>query len=180
MICPKCNANLTINSDFCPRCGHLFENEKVKKIISESVTDYIDIYFPQKKIGLHLDRICIPYIFFPISYPILKGMYYDGLNAFLILMLCRYGVPLIQDLSGAFGFYACFFIIIGGIVFYFYNIFTFNNKRIEDAYFRINKIKRENSEASTEDFIKLCEKDSKNHIFLFIISFIVTIVLLLI
>ena len=180
MICPKCNANLTYKSDFCPRCGHLFENAKVKKIIEESVTDYIEIYFPQNKIGPHIERLCIPYIFFPVSYPLLIGMPFEALNSFLILMLIRYGVPLIIKLSSIFGFMACLFIIVSGIVYYIYNIMNFNSKRVEDAYFRINKIKRENENASNEEYTSLLKKDAKSHIFLFVASLIITIVLIII
>ena len=180
MICPKCNANLTYKSDFCPRCGYLFENSKVKKIIEESVTDYIEIYFPQNKIGPHIERLCIPYIFFPISYPLLVGMYYEGLNSFLILLALKYGIPLIIELSSIFGFMACLFIIVSAIAFYIYNIMNFNSKRVEDAYFRINKIKRENEKASNDEFTKLLKKDAKGHIFLFVVSLIITIVLIII
>lgn len=179
MKCTKCGANYSGDVKYCLRCGYLFPSNDVERLSDDSVDGFIEIYFRNSEVGFHIQRICIPYALFPISYPLLKGMWYEAINSLLVLMWNWIMIPLVLKYSGPFGFMFCLVSLLFSIAYYFSNVFKFNNKRIEDAFHRINRIRRDNPKASLEELEDLMKKDAKDHIVIFCLSFPALIFLLI-
>ena len=179
MKCSKCGANYSGDVKYCLRCGYLFPSNDVERLSDDSVDGFIEIYFRNSEVGFHIQRICIPYALFPISYPLLKGMWYEAINSLLVLMWNWIMIPLVLKYSGPFGFMFCLVSLLFSIAYYFSNVFKFNNKRIEDAFHRINRIRRDNPKASLEELEDLMKKDAKDHVIIFALSFPALIFLLI-
>ena len=179
MKCTKCGANYSSDTKYCLRCGYLFPSNDVERLTNDSVDGFIEIYFRNSEVGFHIERICLPYALFPISYPLLKGMWFESIYALLILLWNRIMIPLVLKFTGPFGALFCLFSVVFSIAYYFYNVFKFNDKRIEDAFYIINRIKRDNPKASVEELSKLMKEDAKNRWIPFIVSFPVVIFLLI-
>lgn len=179
MKCSKCGANYSSDTKYCLRCGYLFPSNDVERLSDDSVDGFIEIYFRNSEVGFHVARICLPYALFPVSYPLLKGMWYEAINSLLVLMWNRIMIPLVLRYSGPFGIMFCIVSLLFSVAYYFNNVFKYNDKRIEDAFYRISRIRRDNPKASVEELTKLMEKDAKNHWIPFIVSFPVVIFLLI-
>lgn len=167
MKCPNCNVTLPKDSKYCPRCGLLFDSDDVKKFSEIFNTDFLDIYFPNKKVIFHIDRLSIGYALFTYLYAIYKKMYKIAINSFLVQIFIYavyvFGSKYFVKSFGAM-FYPIMFTIIGLLAIYFYYIFNFDRLLIENRTFKVNKILRENEGKSKEELIAIMENDSKNNI----------------
>ncbi len=182
MKCPNCNVSVLDNSKYCPRCGILFDSDDVKKYTEMFDIDLLEIYFPNKKLKFHVDRLSLPYMLFTYHYASYKKMYKEALYSFitqvLIYFLLILGGRIIKDSIG-FMFFPVLFIIIGSIVTYFYYVFNFDRLLIENRKMRLNKIVSNNKEKSEEDIINLLRNDSKNSIKGLIITIIIDILIII-
>ncbi len=179
MKCSKCGTKYNSDVKYCVRCGYLFPSNDVERLTNDSVDGFIEVYFRNSEVRFHIHRICIPYIFFPISYPLLKGMWYEAINSLLVLLWNLIMIPLVLKYSGPFGIMFCLVSILFSFAYYFYNVFKFNDKRIEDAFYRVNRIRRDNPKASVEELYELMREDAKNHVLIFALSIPAVIFLLI-
>lgn len=177
MICPNCKVKLSENSKYCPRCGILFQSDDVEKYSESYNGDLLEIYFPNKEIGIHLDRISLGYMFFGGFYAIYKKMYYVGIISISSVLMFIYIYINFYNFfieSLGFAFYPLLALFFIPIIIYFYYLFNFNDLLIVDRKKRLQKILNENVSKSNEEIIKIIEKDSKSGIAsIFITIFIV-------
>ncbi len=174
MICPKCNANLNNNSEYCPRCGFYFLNNNKKN--NDPLGD--SILKTQNKVSL--SNISVWYLLFGGIYAIYKKLYYIALNTFLIDFFSfslSFGLFnfLIKEKSLLYKFIQPSLLLFDIIV-HIYYIFNFNKELYENRNIRDNKIKRDNSDADNDILLKLIEKDRKNNLFGMLISIIILFV----
>lgn len=163
MICPKCKVNLSNESKYCPRCGLLFESDDVKKFSSLFNTDFMGIYFPQKEVRFHIDRVSLGYLMFTYFYAIYKKMYAIAIKSIFVLLF------LVEFLLFIFGIGEAMvailiptvLLIVGAVYLYFYYIFNFDRLLVENRITRINKILRENEDKEEKELVKIMENDSK-------------------
>jgi hypothetical protein len=182
MKCPKCNVSLSKNSKYCPRCGLLFESNDVKKYSGAFNTDFMEIYFPNKELKFHIDRVSLGYALFTYFYAIYKKMYEIAIKSFIVQFLIyiayAFGTRYFEDSLGSM-FYPILFLIIGVIVFYFHYVFNFDRLLIENRIIKMNKILKNNVDKSNEEIIKIMEEDSKNDVKGLIITILILVLCIL-
>ena len=181
MICPKCQVKLSNESKYCPRCGLLFESDDVKKYSEAFNTDFIEIYFPNKELKFHIDRVSIGYALFTYIYAIYKKMYKVAIISFLLQLFLVKGFEIISSLGEAFAaiFFPILFIIMLIAYVYFYYVFNFDRLLIENRITRMNRIIKNNEDRKEEELIKIMEEDSKNNIKGTVIAIILVIILII-
>lgn len=181
MICPKCNVKLSNESKYCPRCGTLFESDDVKKYSEAFNTDFMEIYFPNKELKFHIDRVSIGYALFTYFYAIYKKMYKVAIISFLLQLFLVKGFEIISSLGEASIaiFFPILFIIMLIAYVYFYYVFNFDRLLIENRIIRINRILRNNDEKEKNDIIKIMKNDSKNDIRGVIIAISIVVIYIL-
>ena len=166
MNCPNCKVAIAKGSKYCPSCGLLFESDDVKKYTEIYNTDFMEIYFPNKELKFHIDRISVGYLLFTYFYAIYKKMYKIAIISFLSQIISFKTFQFLSEyFEKSFGtiFYLGFFIILGLMYLFFYYVFNFDRLLIENRKYKINKILRENEGKDKEKIIKIMEEDSKNN-----------------
>ena len=174
MICPKCGAKYPTDVDFCVKCGKVFESKIVDFYAKGDVSPYMSIYVSGRDFFYSLF-----YLLLPISYPILKGLYFDGINGLLILLFNTKVVPILLNASGAFAIPFQLLTILLSLIYYINNIIHYGTKIRENAYYRIQKVRRDNDKVSNEELEMLLKKDAKNKYLWFFLSFPIVIFLLI-
>ncbi len=176
MICPKCGSTQQDYMEYCTRCGTLFKSDEVDKIASKlSVDGYLHYYFKEYARGDALKKLSLRYLLLPFNIPFLDHMPFTSINLMLIVMHALFALVVLWKYSGPF---AALYILVSILlipVYYIYNIFTYNKKRLDNAFTRINKIKRDNPEDKVDE---LCTEDGKGNRLVFWLSFLFVPVIL--
>ena len=179
MICPNCNVKLSKYSKYCPRCGILFESDDVEVYSKSFNNEYMEIYFPNKKLRFHIDRISIGYFLFTYFYAIYKKMYKIAIISFLlqyILVKLYIYYSNLSELGVAATLIPVAF-FVGLIIFvYFYYVFNFDRLLIENRQLRVNKLLRENEGKTKDEIVRIMEEDSRNNFKGVIITLIVILI----
>ncbi len=184
MICPNCNVTISKYSKYCPRCGILFESNDVENYSKSFNNKYMEIYFPNKEIKFHIDRVSIFYALFTSFYALYKKMYGIATISFLLQIFLFTGLYIVTSVlkEGTIAiFLPLLFIVLGIVYVYFYYVFNFDRLLIENRQYRVNKILRENEDKSEKELIQIMEKDSKGNIkgTLFVLIIVVIIIFLI-
>ena len=179
MICTNCKRKLSDTSKYCPRCGYLFPSCDVKKYSYENY-ELLNYYIKDNKVS-SVFGISPYFFFFSFSYSFLKRLYLIGIYSFIsyffLLLLLKNGIKYILGSMGffflpvVFSFMICVFI-------HFYYSFNFNNLYIENALRKIARLERIYYK-DDKKVKEACEKDGKNNYFIFLLSIIFFILLLI-
>ena len=183
MECPKCNAKYKSKQKFCPKCGYVFESHDIEMFSDIYNLDYLKIYYPDKAPLIYTQRVSLKFLFLGYNYAIYKKMYKMSFYTILMLtisLLIAFYFEELVFMSLGFIFYLIYFIVLGGLLLFIYNVFNFDRLLLENRKMRINKIIAKNKDKSEEELKKIFIKDSEGNKVLSIISFIITILWLLV
>lgn len=184
MKCFNCGVTLDNNSKYCPRCGTLFTKEKDVILYSDREDiKYLSIYYSSGRKRVYFYNISLGYLFFSFLYAFYKKLYIEGIYSllgFCLFMCLLLYAPIL--FIGSVGFLAVpiIFAFMFSLFLYFYYLFKFNEIYISKMKSRINNIIKSNPDASEEEIIKLCEKDSKPNVILPLVLVIFMVILLLV
>lgn len=173
MECSKCGIKLPNNSNYCIRCGQIFDSNTYT-IKEEKVEDVLFDYLIDKKMNFS-----IGYLFFNYIYAFYKRMYIEGIISFvsivgLITIVSNFFDLMIESLG--FNFLLYFFLILIFLYIIINYIFKFDDLYRKHIYFKINRIAVDNKGATLEELKSLCNKQCDDSIFMAIISIILTII----
>lgn len=177
MECFKCKVKLSSDSKFCPRCGTIFSQDDVENLGVRKENEFLDAYFPKKKININFYNISVGYLFFHFLYAFYKKMYIEGIISLFgfisFFSIIIGGMNMFLNSMG-FLFLPILFLFVLSIGIYVYYVLKFNDIYLEQVKNRINKIMRNNPNANDEKIFELCRKDRGN----FLLPLIIVIVLI--
>lgn len=164
MKCVNCKVNVSNSDKYCPRCGTLFNNGDVERLVDTLENNLLNIYVSKKRFN---SNISLGYLIFNFWYALYKKMYFEAIfgaiaDGVLILMIMNWKNYLISSI----GFYALLimFLFMLGIVVNVYYILKFNELYIIKVKGYINKIIRENGTDDIKRLESMCEKDSRGNL----------------
>ena len=176
MICPNCQCNISDDSEYCVRCGKLFRTDIVDKITDKtSVDGYLGHYISEIKKGNNPRWVSFLYLLLPLNIPYLYKLPFIGINLLLFILHFMFAFRFFGDKAGVFSVPYILGSLAMVVVYYIYNIFKFNNERVNNATIRIMRIQRDNSDKTEEEIEKLCIIDGKGDTKMFILSFFINI-----
>ena len=176
MICPNCQCNISDDSEYCVRCGKLFRTDIVDKITDKtSVDGYLGHYISEIKKGNNPRWVSFLYLLLPLNIPYLYKLPFIGINLLLFILHFMFACRFFGDKAGVFSVPYILGSLAMVVVYYIYNIFKFNNERVNNATIRIMRIQRDNSDKTEEEIEKLCIIDGKGDTKMFILSFFINI-----
>jgi hypothetical protein len=179
MECPKCGAKYNHKRDYCIKCGHIINNELVKKIEDNDSSSYLSYYFDEYKNGNELSSINFLYMFLPIPACLLYKCYYEAIIMIILVIHLIVSTLFIMNFVGIFGFFYIVFSSLAVLGYYIYNIFHLNVIRRKNALLKVESFIRDNKELSEEERIRYFEIDGQNNKSMFIGSLLIEIGLLI-
>lgn len=178
MKCCKCGVNISNVDKYCPRCGTIFDNGDVERISDTVENQLLNIYRNKMWSG---SNISLGYLIFSFWYAIYKRMYIEAVigalaDTIIFFLLIRFKELVLASMG--FHFLLVIFLILIGIVMKVYYILHFDELYMIKAKDTVMSFTRDYGTDNVELLTKLCKKDSKGNIGVFVLFLILILGLL--